>query len=477
VKRPSERAVVDKAMVTLSAASGLSVEALAEQAVPTFGLDHAGHLDVPAAGCMARLTLDRPTAATLTWLSAKGTRLKAAPKPSSAKHTLEIASVKALLQDLNDTLKAHAARLERVYLTTHTWPLAAWSDIYAANPVLRHLACGLVWTLVSTGKMQSGLWRNGNFENADGVRLDVAADATVHLWHPIHAAPADVLAWRKRIIALGLTQPFKQVYREVYLVTDAERRTELYSNRFAAHILRQSQFRALGKAREWSVPLEGAWDPGHAGPAHRKLPSHGLRAEFLTGGVDGDLGGDGGTYGAYALVASDRIRFINERNDAVHIDDVPPIVFSEVMRDVDLFVGVASVGNDPNWVDQGPNHPLSVYWQNTALGDISGSAATRKAVLQDILPMLSIANQCHIEDRWLIVDGRGATYRIHLGSGTVQMGTTYQYLCIVPAQKAAPAVRLPFEGDGMLSIILSKALLLAEDHKITDRSILSQIAR
>jgi hypothetical protein len=36
-------------------------------------------------------------------------------------------------------------------------------------------------------------------------------------------------------------------------------------------------------------------------------------------------------------------------------------------------------------------------------------------------------------------------------------------------------VFLPFEGDGVLSIILSKAFLLAEDDKIKDRSILSQI--
>ncbi len=34
---------------------------------------------------------------------------------------------------------------------------------------------------------------------------------------------------------------------------------------------------------------------------------------------------------------------------------------------------------------------------------------------------------------------------------------------------------LPFEGDGMLSIILSKALLLAADTKITDLIILQQI--
>jgi hypothetical protein len=37
-------------------------------------------------------------------------------------------------------------------------------------------------------------------------------------------------------------------------------------------------------------------------------------------------------------------------------------------------------------------------------------------------------------------------------------------------------VRLPFEGDDMLSIIISKAFMLAGDDKIKDASIRSQIA-
>ena len=36
-------------------------------------------------------------------------------------------------------------------------------------------------------------------------------------------------------------------------------------------------------------------------------------------------------------------------------------------------------------------------------------------------------------------------------------------------------VHLPFEGDRVLAIILSKAFLLADDHKITDKTILTQI--
>jgi hypothetical protein len=56
-----------------------------------------------------------------------------------------------------------------------------------------------------------------------------------------------------------------------------------------------------------------------------------------------------------------------------------------------------------------------------------------------------------------------------------------QYLCIVPDGLAethkSGRLFLPFEGDRMLSIILSKAFLLADDCKITDGTITRQIRR
>lgn len=53
-----------------------------------------------------------------------------------------------------------------------------------------------------------------------------------------------------------------------------------------------------------------------------------------------------------------------------------------------------------------------------------------------------------------------------------------EYLCIVPdsgAKTGRPMIYLPFEGDSTLSIILSKAFLLADDLKITDPVIVRQI--
>ena len=149
------------------------------------------------------------------------------------------------------------------------------------------------------------------------------------------------------------------------------------------------------------------------------------------------------------------------------------------MRDVDLFVGVASVGNDPNWADGGPQGRYRDCWNDYAFGELSATARTRREVLERIIPRLKIAQQCSFSDKFLMVKGKLRTYKIHLGSSNILMSPNDQYLCIVPKQVSTGdgKVFLPFEGDHLLSVILSKVFLLADDAKIKDPSIVSQIGR
>jgi hypothetical protein len=96
-----------------------------------------------------------------------------------------------------------------------------------------------------------------------------------------------------------------------------------------------------------------------------------------------------------------------------------------------------------------------------------------------LIPRLKIADRCTLSDRFLKVRGSIRTYKNHLGSGNILMEPNDQYLCIVAKQSVAPGerVHLPFEGDATLSIIVSKAFLLADDHKIKDPTIISQLRK
>jgi hypothetical protein len=117
---------------------------------------------------------------------------------------------------------------------------------------------------------------------------------------------------------------------------------------------------------------------------------------------------------------------------------------------------------------------------NYAFGELSELAKTRREVLAGLLPRLKIAARCELTERFLRVRGDLRTYKIHLGSGNILMEPNDQYLCIVPGRGATTPTSdgtrfVPFEGDNTLAIILSKALLLAEDTAIQDPTITRQL--
>ena len=147
-----------------------------------------------------------------------------------------------------------------------------------------------------------------------------------------------------------------------------------------------------------------------------------------------------------------------------------------------MFVGVCSVGNDPEWRDNnGERQTYRDYWTSYSFGDLTEIAKTRKTILERLLPRLSkIRDKATIDGKFLIVKGDLRTYKIHIGSGNILMEPNDQYLCIVPSRTKDASTNnlfIPFEGDKGLSIVLSKAFLLAEDKKITDSTITSQINR
>ncbi len=383
-------------------------------------------------------------------------------------------------------------RLDNLYLEQRSWPFAAWRKRYLDHPLVGVLARRLIWIF----DRQAGIFHEDRLVSVDGTPLDQLKDETsVQLWHPIGASVEAVMAWRRHLEHHEISQPFKQAHREIYLLTDAERQTRTYSNRFASHILRQGQFHALCGVRGWRGSGQMMVDDSFP-PAHKLISQAGLRAEFWTVGVGDEYDVDTNAVGTYLHVATDQVRFYpietqlgaqvsfgalaTTDSEPLPLDTIPPLVLSEIFRDVDLFVSVTSVGNDPNWADGGPDGAHQAYWHSYAFGDLSTTAQTRREVLERLLPRLKIASQATLQGRFLVVRGKLRTYKIHLGSANILMEPNDQYLRIIPGRsssKAAQVVFLPFEGDRTLSLILSKAFLLAADDKIRDEVINQQIRR
>lgn len=474
VKYPSARDQIAKNLAAAAAAAGQSLEDLEETALPDFDLDEDGRLRVRLGEAEAVTTMT-PEGAVLSWIGSNGKARKSVPASVSKAHKAEVTALKQRVKDINAARAAQIVRIEESWLEDRCWPFAVWRQRFLEHPLRRPITEALIWALESGDRSVAILPRDDLLRTLSGAEHKAADDERVRLWHPLNADPADVMAWRKIILDSGITQPIKQAHREVYVLTDAERSTETYSNRFAAHILRQHQFRALCQARGWRYDLQGAWDSWNVPTRH--LPRHNLAVEYH---VEQHEEGEVSEAHVALHLSSDQVRFVSGDGGPLRLDEVPPIVFSELMRDVDLFVAVTSVANDPDWTDGGPEGRHGTYWRDVALGELGETAKTRRDLLSVLVPKLSIADRLTVTDRYLEVRGRLHGYKIHLGSSNILLQPDNRYLCIVRGGRARDGsedICLPFAGDTLLSIIISKAFLLAADDKITDPTILSQLRR
>lgn len=251
-------------------------------------------------------------------------------------------------------------------------------------------------------------------------------------------------AWQREAFTAGRVQPFKQVFREVYTVTETEQEEDHASRRYAGHQVQSNKALALLGARNWI---------SHYGELPYKIYAH--------AGITVSVGGLYG-YGTAAMVedvALETVWFYDRHTyKRMALADVPPLVFSEAMRDLDLVVSVAhSSGVDP---------------EATA-----STLDMRAALVHETCALLKLAN-VKTEGRFVLVEGKLGLYSIHLGSANVHKMPGGS-LCIIPVHSQHRGrVFLPFaDDDPKTAEVVSKVILLARDSDIKDPVILAQIYR
>lgn len=280
-------------------------------------------------------------------------------------------------------------------------------------------------------------------EDFDGKKEPVKKDEALRLAHPLDLLKVkDWHDWQAHCFRIERVQPFKQVFREVYVLTEAEKADRTFSRRYAGQQVNPNQAMALFGTRGWRT-MDGA---------EKAFPADDLVAEVtFQYGVGTPLEVEGLTV--------DKVEFRRRGDwDAVPLASVPKAIFSEVMRDVDLVVSVAHVGGvDP---------------------EASASTVEMRAALATELAALLGLKNVKAKGHHLLIDGTLGKYSLHLGSGTVHKMPGGS-LCIVavPAQHRG-RVFLPFaDNDPRTAEVLAKLLLLARDDEILDPGILDQLRR
>ena len=491
---PKVRAKVETAMNKAAEAAGISRDVLDEIVVPIYGFDQNGNLIVSIGDGAANLVQCTDGKIEIRWTSETGKDVKAPTTKMKEDAKSEIKQIKAQIKDMNQDLTTQKNRIQSFYLKNKFLPYENWKQSYIAHPFIGKMCQSLVWIAHLGDKAISGRWDGKDFRDLKDDTIDIEK-ANFQLWHPVLVDDQEVEMWRDKFADANIIQPFRQIWRESYRVTEAEQATDTYSNRFAGHIIRQHQFMKLAHINGWKTRHRMWVDAANDYPAHIVLPEYELYAEYWVEGAGGRDEPPVNDSCAYIYLNTDRLCFYKLNNDgrpgnpaslkgdAVSLDQISPIVFSEIMRHCDLFVSVATIARDPNWRDRGADarHPNSWYdreadryWSNQSESQLLDSAKVRRDMLKRIIPSLKNSDQLSLCDKHLRVQGKLHKYKIHLGSGGVFCIDNNRHICIVPAS-GSKKMLLPFDQDAVLTLIVSKALLLLKDDKITDQVILRQL--
>jgi len=328
VKYSVARRLIEKSLHLVAERAGMTVDELEDVSIPQYPLDMNGALEVTVADCKATVRLVEDGRVVVLWQNAEGKRVKAAPAHARKVAPKKIRAIAALTRDLEGSYSVQRSRLETSFLGTRRFPLTHWRRYYMDHPLLGFLGRKLIWVFSnSQGWERSGLWSDGEIRDSSNKLVDLARAEKVRLWHPLSYSAAEVQRWRTRIFTAGLRQPFRQAFREFYQVTDDERKTRLYSNRFAGILLRQHQFANLARARGWSYQLMGLGVDGVNVPS-KKLEHWNMSVEFY---VDlppdrdhsvrrSSLAEQSGA-GINVFIGSDQVRFYRDLRE-IPVDDV-----------------------------------------------------------------------------------------------------------------------------------------------------------
>ncbi|MCI8583784.1 MAG: DUF4132 domain-containing protein [Dorea sp.] len=247
--------------------------------------------------------------------------------------------------------------------------------------------------------------------------------------------------YQKYLFEKQVKQPFKQVFRELYLKLDEELEKG-ESRLFSGNQIQPQKTVGALKSRRWVADYEDGLQKIYY-KENIVACIYAMADWFTPSDVEAPT--------LEWVVFSDR-----KTGKQVKLKDIPDVVYSEVMRDVDLAVSVAHAGG----VDPETSH---------------STIEMRRAIAECSLELFRIEN-VRLEGSHALIDGKLGQYSVHLGSGVVhQIGNAM--LSVVPVHSQHRGrIFLPFiDDDPKTAEILSKILLFAEDAKIKDPAILSQI--
>jgi hypothetical protein len=272
--------------------------------------------------------------------------VKSLPKTAPKEVVQEFKDLSATLREI---VKAQLLRLENLLVRQRRWPTAAWRELFLQHPLLLPFAARLVWgryddngKLLETFRALEDRTLTTNEDEA----FDLPAAGLVGMVHPLELTGEQRQAWQNHLADYEIEPPFSQLERKVVRCTEEQAGQRMHRDLHGTSV---NAMTFKGRAERLGWYRGSVCDGGGITSYHKTFPSSGadvfLGVEGMYMGIDMN---ESITLGEVCFVRHGTVKVGSYTYDEPSNDDdprllalgqVPPIIFSEVMGDLQRIAG------------------------------------------------------------------------------------------------------------------------------------------
>ncbi|MBE6872286.1 MAG: DUF4132 domain-containing protein [Ruminococcus albus] len=208
---------------------GLTTEELADKIVPDLGFDENMCREFDFGPRQFKVYL---AAGNELQIFSGDKQVKNLPKPGVNDDAEKAAAASADFKEMKKQLKTVAAnqkaRLESVLMNDRKWSQEGWNALFVKNAVMHSFAIGLIWGLYDENGRLTETFRyteEGSFNSIEDDEIELAPNGSIGLVHPLELTEEQISQWKEQLEDYEIVQPFVQLERKVYRMTDEERKS------------------------------------------------------------------------------------------------------------------------------------------------------------------------------------------------------------------------------------------------------------
>ncbi|HDT2016613.1 TPA: WGR and DUF4132 domain-containing protein [Escherichia coli] len=207
----------------------LTVAELEDRLAPDLGLDDNGSLLLDFGPRQFTVSFDETLKPFVR--DASGSRLQDLPKPNKSDDELQannaVNRYKLLKKDARTVAAQQVARLESAMCLRRRWSPENFQLFLVEHPLVRHLTRRLIWGVYSAENQLLACFRvaeDNSYSTADDDLFTLPeGDISIGIPHVLEISPTDAAAFGQLFADYELLPPFRQLDRNSYALTEAER--------------------------------------------------------------------------------------------------------------------------------------------------------------------------------------------------------------------------------------------------------------